>query len=179
MAVRRIPNQRTECDFSRTVFEREARFDNVENAPALTFTECVFARAPSFGGGKIPKRCTFYRSRFLASALRPEDGGTYRSIRNLFHSERARDWEGYFYAKEKRCHRRSLSWRTDFLTRTVSTLYDFVSEYGQSYGRALGMFALVQIACRRDLWICVPVRASVPRLSKPRCIYARSSCKAV
>jgi len=85
------------------------------------------------------------RARFRRTAQRASDEGAYRAIRNLFHKNRAREWEGYFYALEKRCHRRSLPWRSAWFARSLSALYDWTAVYGQSYERAFLVFVLVQI----------------------------------
>jgi hypothetical protein len=125
-------------------FMASSRFNLVERMQFLRFDDCTFARAPSFGrSDKIPQRTTFRGARF---ALRAEDEGAFRTIRNYFNAQRARDAEGLFYALEKRCHRLGMTRPREWTPRAISYLYDLTSEYGYSYGWALLWFCIVHVA---------------------------------
>jgi hypothetical protein len=97
-------------------------------------------------GTKFPQQTTAYDLVVSGDALDKRCEGSYRDARNAFHAHRNRELEGKFFALEKRCHRNGLPNTFNyFLPRLLSWLYDKTSEYGQSYGRALVAFGLVQV----------------------------------
>lgn len=113
--------------FRHASFRDHAAFSGIQHATVLHFDGATFAKAPLLHAEKLPQQTTFVGARFLRSACNADDEGTYRQIRNLFHANRAREWEGAFYALEKRCHRRSLprlkaAWRARFRGCTTSLL---------------------------------------------------------
>ncbi|MGB9331335.1 MAG: hypothetical protein WCB10_11240 [Steroidobacteraceae bacterium] len=128
---------------TRSRFGAASRFNRIERVKRLSFTDCRFAQAPTFGGSpNLPPRTEFKGATF---DLRAEDESAFRGIRNFFAAQRARDWEGLFYAYEKRCHRLGLRRPREWIPRSLSFLYDKASEYGYSYGRALMWFCIVQL----------------------------------
>lgn len=130
--------------FRQAVFNDRVSFVVTQHLDGLAFDRARFARALELStSNKLPRQTTFVRTTFLRSACQPDDEGKYRDIRNLFHTNRAREWEGLFYALEKRCHRRSLPPLS--FARGLSWLYDVTAEYGQSYERAFAWFLLVQL----------------------------------
>jgi hypothetical protein len=110
-----------------------------------TGAACRQRRAPSIDStDRIPQETTCAGAQF--NSTRGEDEGNYRTIRNYCSDNRARELEGKFYALEKRCHRRRLSWIRAGIPRAISWLYDATAEYGQSYGRALLWLFGLQLA---------------------------------
>lgn len=133
-------------DFKGSRFRGTVEFRGAGTLKALRFDDCVFEAVPTFTPAALPQQTIFTDVRFERTAQRSEDEGAYRAIRNLFNANRAREWEGWFYAHEKRCHRQSLPWRTQWFPRFLSWLYDIAARYGQSYERALVVFMLLQLA---------------------------------
>lgn len=117
---------------------------------SLRLGGCQFSKAPQLSGAtsrKLPQDTSFRESRFLPSAFSGGTEAKYRQIRNLFHENRDREQEGFFYCLEKRAMRKSLGWRgASLVSRLFSALYDWLAAYGQSYERTLGWFVGVQAA---------------------------------
>jgi hypothetical protein len=123
-------------DLTKSVFQDRCRFSSLHSLSSLRLDYCTFSRAPSIDStSHIPQETTCAGAKF--NSTRGEDEGNYRTIRNYCNDNRARELEGTFYALEKRCHRRRLSWIRAGIPRAISWLYDATAEYGQSYGRAL------------------------------------------
>lgn len=111
----------------------------------LNFRGAYFRRplTVSHFESKFSQDITFARAHFLGDSCAPEHEGHYRAIRKEFEENSDRESEGQFYALEKRCHRASLPFLS--LSRFVSATYGGVSEYGQSYERALIVFLVIQL----------------------------------
>lgn len=133
------------ADFSGTTFMSSSLFVYVDGLGTLNFSRCAFLSAPTFSSRALPQRTIFSGAQFRP--LRAEDEGAYRAIRNYFNANRARDLEGQFYAKEKRCQRLGMHGLREWVPCAISRAYDWTSEYGYSYGRALFWFCFLQIAC--------------------------------
>jgi hypothetical protein len=131
-------------NLAHTRFTAGCWFHSVDNLKLLSLADCSFASAPIIAGTRtLPPRTDFKGAKF---DLHAEDESAYRVIRNFFDDQRARDWEGRFYAYEKRCHRLGLRRPREWLPRALSFLYDWASQYGYSYGWALFWFSVVQVA---------------------------------
>jgi hypothetical protein len=128
-------------DFRHSTFQQ--RLDVSSGFNIFNFDRCVFEAAPRFSGDKLPQQTTFHKAKFERTALKPEDEGSYRNIRNAFHTNRARELEGLFYRYEKICHRKMLPLYS--FARWLSCLYDLTARYGQSYERALVTFIILQL----------------------------------
>jgi hypothetical protein len=136
-----IATRPADLDLSGSQFNSAIRIVQIDNLTRLNFNDCRFAIAPGFSGQDLPQKTSFLGAKFI---LRAEDESAYREIRNYFHKHRARDAEGEFYAREKRCQRLGMMRPRQWVSRALSYLYDLSSEYGYSYGRALFWFCLVQ-----------------------------------
>lgn len=153
------PDAGARIDFTGTEFMADAEFVYVNAVRTLTLDRCKFHRAPNFilsdAHRRLPQDCTFIKASFEKTAQRAGDEPIYRDIRNLFHQNRAREWEGFFYALEKRCHRLSIpKWPPNhWIARFLSKMYDLSSAYGQSYERALLAFLTVQVVFGIGYWI--------------------------
>lgn len=86
--------------------------------------------------------------RFSGKAIDEHMEGNFRTGRVSFGVHRNRDVEAIFYAAEKRCQRKGLyfSKPTSWTPRTMSALYDWLSEYGSNYIRPLLWLLAVQCA---------------------------------
>lgn len=105
-------------------------------------------------GGRIylddtgfPQNTTAHGLKFLKSIYISDNEGDFRSARLKFGTLGNRELEGIFYAMEKRCHRVGLPRNRPqaLFARCISAWYDWLSAYGQSYERAFGWLAAVQI----------------------------------
>jgi hypothetical protein len=94
----------------------------------------------------LPQETSFRGCIFRATAFAEGAEARYRSIRNLFHTNRDREQEGDFYSLEKRAFPKSLgrNWRA-WLPRLFSKAYDWTSAYGRSYERALVFLLALQV----------------------------------
>lgn len=136
-----------EADFSGSKFFDGLLLSYQKKPARLALTGCECHRAPDFRDiSALPDR-TFFDATFSTTAITFEDEGRYRHIRNLFHSNRAREDEGKFYALERRSNWKGLTWLPirRGVSKLFSKLYDVFSEFGQSYERALGCLLGLQL----------------------------------
>jgi hypothetical protein len=137
-----------QVDFSGSTFNSGLSLEGVNDGPWL-FRSARFRGDISINAPTLSQGLSFSGARFRGPACDAQLEGSYRVIRQLFETNSDRENEGLFYALEKRCHRKSLSRRS--LARPVSTLYDWISGYGQSYERAfwwlLGWQAVFALLC--------------------------------
>ena len=118
---------------------------NASRIGILDLSLAEFSVVPVFQDN-IPQQTIFSRARFRSTARSGDSEGAYRDLRIKFSENRARELEGLCYAYERRCQRRSLSWKrpSEWFAKLISFMYDFSSMYGQSYGRAFALFIVVQ-----------------------------------
>ena len=95
----------------------------------------------------MPQNSSIRRLSLLKTAYGDGAEGRYRTIRNLFHASRDREQEGVFYRYEKRALRRALALRrlNSWIPRAISTSYDWLAGYGQSFESALIWFIALQV----------------------------------
>jgi hypothetical protein len=131
-----------ELDLSGSVFRAACRLVSISSLKTLRLDRCEFSRALTiYDTSNIPQETSCSAAHFRITV---EDEGNFRVLRNLFSNNRARELEGKFYSLEQRSRRLGLSWRKAAVPRTISWLYDVISEYGQSYSRALFWFCALQ-----------------------------------
>lgn len=161
----------SESEFFATVNLREVRFaDHLALNNSMFHGPIYFAEREL----EIPQSVDTRGIRFGDKATAPHAEPSYRSIRVALEKHKNREPEGQFYAFEKRCQRKGIpnsnprGWKFGFdvsrlmafksplkvverpklrrlFARAVSTLYDSVSMYGHSYGRAFITFCGIQV----------------------------------
>lgn len=133
-------------------FRKTADFGLARISRAV-FDDARFEAPLKLKAERVSSDTSFYRARFAPGATPAESEADYRALRERFKSHGARDWEGLFYALEKRCQRRALKpWSVE---RWVSALYDWVSGYGSDWARAglafIGLQVVALVAYARAL----------------------------
>jgi hypothetical protein len=139
-------------EFTKATAEKEFTILGLMPYTATRMSGFTLSFAPSIDVQANPKSMP-QDSNFRGLELRRKtafgDGaeGRYRAIRNLFNASRDREQEGVFYMYEKRALRKnsSLKQPNSWIPRIVSTCYDWLAGYGQSYERAFGCFVGMQV----------------------------------
>jgi uncharacterized protein YjbI with pentapeptide repeats len=119
----------TSAIFTKAQFHSSSNFINRRFLNSATFYETVFNQAPNFHGCDLPQGTTFRDAEFdgVETSDAPEN---YRTLKIKSRELGNALDEAHFFALEQRSRRiQTKKWSWDWV---ISTLYDFVSEYGQN-----------------------------------------------
>lgn len=123
-------------DFSEATFNIKANFLNRKFSGITNFSGCNFGRfAPEFHNCEFHQDTSFRRACFsdVKSDSAPR---AYRTLKLAMEKVRARDEHARFYALEQKSIQHQPE--TPIWVKVVSTLYEIISDYGQSALRPLG-----------------------------------------
>jgi uncharacterized protein YjbI with pentapeptide repeats len=119
-------------------FDRAANFVNRSLLSRSDFKDCTFAEAPEFHGAKIHEAVVFPRECFFRDTKSGRAANAYRTLKLRMEAVRSRNEEAMFFALEQRSLRNTPG-RMGAWARGASYVYDKTSNYGRSFGRALGL----------------------------------------
>ncbi len=135
--------------FFRETFFQEASFHAVTSFNAAVFSEdvsfakCIFIRAPTFQNVKFDGWLGIEDALFLD--LRSGECYTaYRTLRVEFLRQKARVHEIELFILEQRALRKR---EPGWVLRGLGWLYDLLSKYGTSAGRAVTWFVIINLLC--------------------------------
>jgi hypothetical protein len=122
-------------------------FSFVNFGESASFDCCVFEEPPWFHGAELPSNISFKGAKFHLERptkwSKPNHisaGVAFRTLKAQMNKLRAFDEEQRFFELEQRAQRKSTPFLEAPVVRTLSLLYDLVSRYGSSPGRALLFF---------------------------------------
>lgn len=118
-----------------------ARFTNRNFRHITSFASVIFNVAPEFENCELHESINFEGAKFLDTG---SDGAvqSYRTLKRAMEAIRARRFEGIFYALEQRSLRRTGA--DSLVNRSISAIYDGLSDYGQSCIRPFFIWLVTQ-----------------------------------
>jgi uncharacterized protein YjbI with pentapeptide repeats len=127
-----------EVSFRGAKFERAANFINRSLLARADFKDCTFKEAPEFHGATIHEAVEFPSESFFLDTRSGRAAAAYRTLKLRREEVRSRNEEAMFFALEQRSLRNTPG-RMGAWARGASYVYDKTSNYGRSFGRALGL----------------------------------------
>lgn len=128
--------------FRENVFIGVADFKNRVFQDTVDFSGSTFHKAPRFHNAQLHQDSSFDRVKFL-DVLSETAAQDYRVLRLQMENVRARQEEGRFFALEQRSLRKSQ--KTKLSDRTLSLIYDYISDYGNSIFRPIVWFLVTNL----------------------------------
>lgn len=127
-------------------------FGDSKISKSIEFTGCRLECPPDFHGTELPSNTVFFNNEFVFRIGGLGQREALRALRVKMRKIGARESEALFFSQEQRIHRRLLKNRGEIVEWVISWLYDVVSVYGTSPGRALGCFIGWNLLFLAVLW---------------------------
>lgn len=183
-----------EIIFERATFGGTADFSNRIFTEHTSFREATFREAPIFHNAELHQDTDFGRTVFDKSCFKNERASEhFRTLKLAMESKRARREEMMFYAYEQRSlrhenrqiHKKLRPHHTTYWRLSAeiifSLLYQWVSDYGRSYIRALVWLVGVYLAFAGLYWgtdvsMAQAMELSVLQFVRPFYIWSDTTC---